>query len=589
MRSASPPRIEHLFGNLAQNCELISTVGKWLASHYDVDTATALACTSEGNRMNAHKRTLVSATATLLAMLPTPCLASTACENLINLKLPNTTIKSAETIPAGSFTTSDKITRTAETAFCRVVVSVQSAPDSDIGVEIWLPEEGWTGVFHGNGNGGYAGTFRFGYGGMELGIRRGYASATTDMGTAPAEDLNGDPLIGHPQKWKDWGKLSTHVMTVVGKQIVTSFYGAAPKRSYFTGCSTGGQQGLIEAQYYPDDYDGIVSGAPVVNRTWGHAAAIWDYRAAHLLPDHELSAEKITLLHTGAVKACGAKGNGLASDPFVGDPLACKFDPVVLRCRGAASSTCLTPAEVATARAFYSGPLSRIGKPLYFGWLPGGEMGPPTWRFVQAPPNAPQEPAFDGLFKWVLGKDYDWRTFDFARDMAKVDAALGPALNGATLADLRAFEARGGKLVMYQGWADTLVSPKQTIAFYRKFAARSGGIAKAQSFARLFMIPGIGHCGGGDGPNSFFAIKSGGQKTPSDAPNDDVFAAMTRWAEGGEAPSRIIATKYIDDVPAKGVALQRPLCPYPQKAWYKGAGSTGDAASFVCATKRPTS
>ncbi len=536
--------------------------------------------------MNTRRRIFVSVAA-ILGVLPVRCLASTACENLANLKLPQTTIKSAETVPAGSFTTSDKVTRTTQTAFCRVVASVQAAPDSDIGVEIWLPEEGWTGIFHGNGSGGYAGTFRFGYGGMETGIRRGYASATTDMGTAPAEDLNGDPLVGHPQKWKDWGQLSTHIMTVAGKEIATAFYGSPPKRSYFTGCSTGGQQGLIEAQYYPTDYDGIVSGAPVVNRTWGHAAAIWDYRAAHLLPGHELSAEKITLLHAAAVKACGSKGNGLASDPFVGDPLACKFDPAILRCRNTASAACLTPGEITTAKAFYSGPLNRAGRSLYFGWLPGGEMGPPTWRFVQAPPNAPEEPAFDGLFKWALSEDYNWRTFDFSRDMAKVDAVLGSDLNGATKADLRAFAKHGGKIVLFQGWADTLVSPKQTIAFYRKFSARSGGLAKAQGFARLFMVPGIGHCGGGDGPNSFLAIRAGGQKAPSDAPTDDVFAAMTQWVESGKAPSRIIATKYVDDILAKGITLQRPLCPYPQKTWYKGSGNTTDADSFVCAVKRP--
>jgi feruloyl esterase len=534
--------------------------------------------------MNLRKRILLSTAAALLAALPLPCLASAACDNLVNLKLPATTIRSAESISPGTFTTSDKATRTTQTPFCRVVASVQSEPDSDIGIEIWLPEQGWSGVFHGNGSGGYAGTFRFGYAGMEAGLRRGYATATTDMGTAPADDLDGNPLVGHPRKWKDWGRLSTHVMTVIGKEIAAAFYGTAPKRSYFTGCSTGGQQGLIEAQYYPDDYDGIVSGAPVVNRTWGHSAAVWDYRAAHLLPGYELSDIKVALLHAAAVKTCGAKGNGLASDPFVGDPLACKFDPAILRCRAADSSTCLTAGEVATARAFYSGPLSRAGKPLYFGWLPGSEMGPPSWRFAQQPPNAPQEPAFDGLFKWALGDRYDWRRFDFARDMAKTDAVLSDALNGATVADMRAFAARGGKLVLFQGWADTLVAPKQTIAFYGKFAARSGGIAKTQDFARLFMIPGIGHCGGGDGPNSFFALRP----TDQPSPDRDVFAAMTRWVENGEAPSRIVATKYLDDTPAKGIALQRPLCPYPQKAWYKGSGSTNDAGNFVCAAKKPT-
>lgn len=537
--------------------------------------------------MDVCRRALVSTAAAFLAMLPVPCLASAACENLLNLKLPQTTIKSAETIPAGSFTTSDKVTRVAATAFCRVVASVQRAPDSDIGIEIWLPEEGWSGVFHGNGSGGYAGTFRFGYPEMETAIRRGYASAVTDMGTAPAEDLNGDPLIGHPQKWKDWGSLSTHVMTVVGKEIVASFYGSAPRRSYFTGCSTGGQQGLIEAQYYPDDYDGIVSGAPVVNRTWGHAVAIWDYKAANLLPDHQLSDIKLMLLHSAAIKTCGTKGNGLASDPFVGDPLACKFDPAILHCRGAESNACLTSGEIATARAFYSGPVNRTGKPLYFGWLPGSEMGPPSWRFGQVPPIAPQEPAFDALFKWALGDGYDWRTFDFTRDMAKTDAVLADALNKATIADMRAFAARGGKLVLFQGWADTLVSPKQTIAFYQKLASRAGGITKAQNFARLFMAPGVGHCGGGDGPNSFLAIKVGGEALAPDTPDHDAFAAMTHWVESGEPPSQIIATHYVDNAPAKGVGMQRPLCPYPQKAWYKGSGSTNDPGSFVCTAKKP--
>ena len=186
-------------------------------------------------------------------------------------------------------------------AFCRVVASVKASPDSDIGVEIWLPSDQWKGVFHGNGNGGYAGSLSAGYAGMEAGLRRGYASATTDMGTAPASTLNGDPLIGHPQKWKDWGMLSTHVMTVTGKAIAKAFYGEDAKHSYFTGCSTGGQQGLIEAQYYPEDYSGILVGAPVINRTWGHALAIWDYPSANLLPGHKLSDAKLALLHKAAL------------------------------------------------------------------------------------------------------------------------------------------------------------------------------------------------------------------------------------------------------------------------------------------------
>ena len=181
-------------------------------------------------------------------------------------------ITSAELVAAGTFTGPDKVKQSDLPAFCRVVASVKQAPDSDIGVEIWLPSGPWKGVFHGNGNGGFGGSLSAGYPGMEEGLKRGYASATTDTGTAPATVLNGDPLVGHPQKWKDWGLLSTHVMTVTGKAIAKAFYGEDARHSYYTGCSTGGQQGLIEAQYYPDDYDGILVGAPVINRTWGHAA-----------------------------------------------------------------------------------------------------------------------------------------------------------------------------------------------------------------------------------------------------------------------------------------------------------------------------
>ncbi len=278
-----------------------------------------------------------------------------SCEDMAGLKLPNTEIKSAQRFGAGEFALPGRGKQADFPAFCRVVASVKPAPDSDIGVEIWLPTDQWKRVFHGNGSGGYAGSLNGGYAGMEAGLRRGYASATTDMGTAPSSTLNGDPLIGHPQKWKDWGMLSTHVMTVTGKSIAKAFYGEDARRSYFTGCSTGGQQALIESQYYPEDYSGILAGAPVISRTWGHALAVWDYMSANLLPGHKLSDGKLALLHKAALSACGAKSNGVSTDPFIGDPLACKFDPAVLTCTGADSDSCLTTAEVQTAKDFYSG------------------------------------------------------------------------------------------------------------------------------------------------------------------------------------------------------------------------------------------
>jgi Tannase and feruloyl esterase len=529
---------------------------------------------------------LVSAAAGISVFFSSSCWAA-SCQELADLKLPDTEIKSAELVAAGAFIAPDKVKHPGLPVFCRVVASVKAAPDSDIGVEVWLPEDQWKGVFHGNGNGGYGGSLRSGYAGMEAGLLRGYASATTDMGTAPATALNGDPLIGHPQKWKDWGLLSTHVMTVAGKAIAKAFYGQDARHSYYTGCSTGGQQGLIEAQYYPDDYDGILVGAPVINRTWGHAAVLWDYLAANLRPGHKLTDTKLALLNNAVVSACGGKGNGLSTDPFVSDPLACKFNPATLTCRGADSDTCLTHAEVQTAKSFYSGPENRAGHATYYGWLPGSEVpGLFGWRFLETPPNG--EPAFDGLFKWVFGADWDWRKFDFDRDMPEVDARLGPVLNEATDGDISRFRARGGKLVIYQGWADTLVAPGQTLAFYNGLGREIGGTAKVRNFARLFMAPGVMHCGGGPGPSAFNSANGGARKPPSNTPRYDMFAAMTHWVEDGVAPAEVIATKYVDNTPAKGIAMQRPLCAYPQRGWYRGAGDTNDARNFVCSVKKPT-
>jgi len=507
-----------------------------------------------------------------------------ACRDLSNLKLTNTQIKSADLIAAGKFVGPGAVTHPDLPAFCRVIASVKADTDSEILVELWLPVEHWAGVFHGNGSGGFGGSLAAGYAGMEEGLRRGYASAVTDTGTAPATSLNGDPLIGHPRKWKDWGMLSTHVMTVTGKSLVKAFYGADARRAYYTGCSTGGQQGLIEAQYFPQDYDGILVGAPVINRTWGHALAVWDWLAANREPESKLSDAKLTLLNKAAVAACGGKGNGLASDPFIADAFACKFDPAELTCKDGESDNCLTPAQVRTARDFYSGPTDKNGRPVFYGWLRGSEApGRLGWGFLETPPN--NEPAFDGLFKWVFGANWEWTRFDFARDMPKVDVALGPSVNGATKGDLAAFRARGGKLVIYQGLADALVAPEQTLDFYRA-QEKKFGVAQTESFARLFFAPGVMHCGGGDGPNAFNTANGAARKPPGVGPDQDIFSAMIHWVENDAAPTRIIATKYVEDIPAKGIVSQRPLCPWPQKAWYTG-GETRDPRNFTCAAQAP--
>lgn len=530
---------------------------------------------------------LASAAGLLTLAIAAPSAAATPCEALRKLDLPDTVIKSAEAVLPGGFAAMGPIRAQDLPAFCRVVASVRTEPGSDIGVEIWLPLSGWRGVFHGNGNGGFGGVLAAGYGPMTAGLRRGYATAVTDTGTAPATPLDGEALIGQPQKWRDWARRSTHVMTVTGKAITEAFYGAPARRAYYTGCSTGGQEGLIEALYYPHDYDGILVGAPVINRTWGHGAVLWNDLAANLEPGRRLSAVKLRLLSEAALRRCGASGSGLSRDPYIGDPKACRFDPGELACGDQDREDCLTAGEVATARAFYSGPTDRRGRPLFYGWLPGSETtGHFDWSFLQSRPNG--EPPFVSLFKWVFGPDWDWSAFQVERDMAKVDAALGPIVNDATRGSLRDFRARGGKLIIYHGWADSLVPPDQSVAFYERAVQEAGGLEEAQGFARLFMAPGFSHCAGGPGPDVFNAAGAAAIPPPTATPRHDLFAALVDWVEGAPAPDQVISTRYVDGSPAKGVATQRPLCAYPAKAWLRSGGDPNDAASFVCSLSPPT-
>lgn len=502
------------------------------------------------------------------------------CAAMATLKLRDTSISSAILVPAKPAETTVTGDVPGYRSFCRVVARVRSEPGSDIGVELWLPASDWAGVFHGNGSGGFAGTFALGYSGMVEGLRRGFATATTDAGTAPATPLEGDALIGQPRKWRDWGRLSAHAMTVTGKAITAAFYGRAARRSYYTGCSTGGQMGLIEALYYPEDYDGILVGAPVMNRTWGHAAVLWNHAAANRSPGRLLSEAKLKLLNQTAIATCWRQGHALAGDRFISDPMACRFDPRILQCKAGTSENCLTDGEVATARAFYSGPTDRDGKPTFFGWLPGSEM-PDTfgWSFLQKPIEG--QPPFGSLFKWVFGANWNWKGFDFDRDMPIVEKRLDPIVNDAVRGTLSPFARRGGKLIVFHGLADTLVPPGQSVAFFERHAAQMGGTARLAESARLFLAPGMMHCGGGTGPDAFNATLGIPPRPPSDDARHDLFSALIAWTERNAAPDQVVATRYASDQPGR-IAMRRPLCAYPQRAVYRGTGSTAAPTSFSC-------
>jgi feruloyl esterase len=505
------------------------------------------------------------------------------CTALAHLQLPDTTITLADAVPAGSFTPPGAPAIPNLPAFCRVTATLKPTPQSDIRVEMWMPQSGWNGVLNGTGNGGYAGKII--YDELASGLRLGFAVVNTDMGTGPATTLDGEPLVGQPEKWADFGWRSTHLMTEFGKKVASAFYRHPARHTLFSGCSTGGGQALHEAEQFPEDYDGILAGAPAENRTHVHTDILWDYAVTHATNDSVLSAETATLVTKAVVVACGKQSGSLPNDAFLTDPRSCHWDPGTLECKGGGqTSNCLTAPQVQALRLIYDGPRDPQTRALiYPGMNRGSESGSVfALPFLDGASKLPGEPAnqptFDGLFYWAFGKNWDWRKFNYAIDMAKVDDVLAKDLN-ANSPDLKRFAARSGKLILYHGWADPLVVPQDDIDYYLRVVAIAGGLQQTQSFARLFMAPGMGHCFGGPGPNSF-----GGwfhKPVPAD-PDHNILLALQRWVDQGIAPERVIATKYKDDNPAHGVAMTRPLCPFPEVARYKGSGPSNEAASFEC-------
>jgi feruloyl esterase len=474
---------------------------------------------------------------------------SAACKALASLSLPNATVTLAQAYPAGPFTAG----RTFQVpAFCRVAVTAKPSADSDIKIEVWMPEPTkWNGRLLGTDNGGFSGALN--YGALASAIAGGYAAVSTDTGhTGDQMDFG----IGHPEKIADWAYRAVHEMTVVAKAVIEKAQGRAPARSYFTGCSTGGQQALSEAQRYPADYDGIVAGDPGNNRVNLIYGFLWSWLATHdasgaaILPSAKLPA-----LAKAAVAACDAN-DGL-EDGLIGDPRRCRFDPSLLACGETETDACLTPAQIDAAKKVYAGARARNGRQLYPGWAPGSESGWGTYI------TNPTEPVRVGLFRgWTFDNPrWDPRTFDWDTDVATVDAKY--SFVNAMSTDYRAFKARGGRLIMYTGLADPVVSPLDTIAYYESVATANGGIAATREFYRFFPVPGMAHCRGGAGPNSF-----------------DALAAIEAWVERGTAPDAIPASHSTDG----HVDRTRPLCAYPAVARYNGSGSIDDAARFSCAT-----
>lgn len=504
------------------------------------------------------------------ALLPVSA-ATGSCESLAQLVLPNAKITMAQTATSGEFTPPGRPVIKDIPAFCRVAATLNPSTDSDIKIEVWLPVASWNGKYRGQGNGGFAGSIAFDA--MAAAIKLGYATAGTDTGHT-GNDASW--ALGHPEKIVDFGWRGIHEMTVKAKAIIQSYYNSGPKQSYFSSCSDGGREALMEAQRFPADYDGIIAGAPANYWTRLLTSGML-MQAITLDGDGYIPPSKLPAINAAVLAACDAKDG--VTDGLLNDPRLCQFDPAVLICKGADSDTCLNETQARALKTIYAGAKDGRGRFYFPGFSVGSEdAGWASWITGQAPRRSTGYFFGSQFFtNMVYGKsDWDYRTFNFEEGSKLAETRTGAALNSID-PNLKPFKARGGKLIMYHGWNDPAIPALNTINYFEDVVARMGR-RDSESFLRLFMVPGMAHCGAGPGPNAFGQNSSG----LLDDVDHSVYRALEQWVERGAAPARIIATKYNNDRTAQGVKMTRPLCAYPNVAKYKGSGDTNDAASFVC-------
>ena len=535
-------------------------------------------------------RILLGLTSFLLASAASagnPALAA-SCEGLARLKLPNTTITMAQSEAAGAFAPpgSPVGTNPVPVAFCRVGGSIRPTSDSDIRFEVWLPQTAWTGRYESVGNGGFAGSIPFGA--MVRPLVAGSAVAGTDDGHQTPVNTQAEWALGHPEKIIDFGYRAVHLTATTGKLITSAFYGNKPEHSYFIGCSTGGREALMEAQRYPDDFDGISAGDPANQLVGLHAGDAANMKTFLASEAGYISPADVQKIGAAITEQCDAVDG--VKDGLINDPRECRINMASLP---------LTAAQLKTYEALHDGPKTSSGRQIFPGMPFGSETvgwtqyftGP---SFAEAHTKARRAILANELFANLVYRDPRWDFMSFDPDKGPADAekAFGHIMD-ATDPDFTGFKAHGGKLITYHGWADSDITPFATLNYYNSVVAAQGrargtmtatagsspsasALDKTQTFYRLFMVPGMGHCGGGPGPNQF------GQTGGNGDADHDVVTALERWVEKGVAPQRIIATKYVDNDPAKGIQMTRPLCVYPQAAKYRGTGDTNDTGSFVC-------
>jgi Tannase and feruloyl esterase len=417
-------------------------------------------------------------------------------------------------------------------------------------LEVWMPASNWNGKYQAVGNGAFNGNIS--YPAMTAALARGYAVSSTDTGHTGGGASFG---LGHPEKVIDFGWRAVHETAVASKKIIAGYYESAPKLSYWNGCSAGGRQAMKEAQRFPADFDGIIAGAPGLDWTGRAAQAV---RIAQRLEPNEgarLGQAQRQLLHAAVVTSCDAIDG--VKDGVIENPKRCKFDPAVLQCKGSDEASCLTPPQVETARLIYSAALNPASKRAISGLEPGSELG---WTDLGWTASA----RATGLdqFRFLVFGDPSWdiQKFNFDSDIVRAEEKDNDTLN-ALDPNLKPFIDRGGKLIQYHGWSDPQIAPAGTTQYYERVLKALGSADRVHGSYRLFMAPGMGHCGGGQGPNTF-----------------DMMTALEQWVEQRKAPDQILASRATNGV----VDRTRPLCPYPQVAVYKGTGSIDEAASFAC-------
>jgi hypothetical protein len=495
------------------------------------------------------------------------------CEKLTALKAPH-----IEIVSAVSLSSDDK----ARVARCVVNAVARPTRDSEIKMEIWLPSQAaWNGKYMQSGNGGWAGQIPTST--LAMAIQRGYAVAGTNGGHDNAGALPAGWAIGHPEKLIDFGHRALRETTVAATGVIEAFYGKPAARSYFYGCSDGGREALMEAQRYPDDFNGIIAGAPANDWSNLFTGFVWNEQALLSDPAGMIPPAKLPAIQQAVLAACDA--NDGVKDGLIEDPRSCRFDPAVLACKDAETNACLTAPQVAAVKKIYDGPRSpRTGKQIFPGYPPGHEAIPGGWQpwiINPAPQGSIQSMFGNSFFGQAVFETtkWDFRTLNFDSDIAFAFEKAGVVLNSAS-PDLRSFRAHGGKLIQYHGWGDAAIAPLSSIEYYEKVRAffakypDARGSGAMAEFYRLFMVPGMGHCFGGIGPNSF----GNHDNRFSGDPERDVISALERWVEKGVAPDRLIGT---------GTTLTRPLCPYPQVARYNGSGDPNQAGSFTCSSSDP--